>query len=156
MKSFLIFTSLFAATLAFVGLARTAPKAGSAQAEVRAAETARTIALVHADVAALEKLMSDDATYVHASGKADTKASYLEAIQSGQLRYLSWEPHRVNVRVLGESAVLDGMYSVRAIDLRVQKDPIDINVWFLTVYAHHSGRWQQIAWQTTRAPAITM
>jgi hypothetical protein len=31
--------------------------------------------------------MADDVTYIHASGKVDTKKSYLEAIRSGQLHY---------------------------------------------------------------------
>ena len=151
MKSCLLAGQLLAVSLAVA--ANLAAKADSVEAEVRAAETARTTALVHSNVAALEKLMADDVTYVHASGKSDTKASYLDAIRSGQLRYLLWEPHQMNVRVLGETAILNGMYSVRAIDLRVQKDPLNLDVFFLTVYARRDGRWQQIAWQTTRAPA---
>ena len=152
--------ALALATLFFVSLwsaATTSNAVGtqSGEAAVRAAEKARTTALVHGDVAALEKLMANDVTYVHASGKSDTKASYLDAIRGGQLRYLLWEPHQMNVRVLGETAVLNGMYSVRAIDLRVQKDPLNLEVFFLTVYAHRDGRWQQIAWQTTRAPATS-
>ena len=151
MKLFLLVAALFETSLAF------APNPTGAadfpEAEVRAVEAARTTALVHGDVVALEKVMADDVTYVHASGKSDTKSSYLAALRSGQLRYLLWQPHQVNVRMMGETAVLNGMYYVRAIDLRVQKDPIEINVYFLSVYAHRDGRWQQIAWQTTRAPA---
>jgi hypothetical protein len=156
MKSGLTIAVLFIASLSFSALNNSISKGDSAEADVRAAETARTNALVRGDVPGLEKLIADDVTYVHATGKYDTKSSYLEAIRSGQLRYLAWQPRRLNVRVVGEGAVLDGMYSLRAIDLRVQKDPIDINVWFLSVYAHRDGRWQQIAWQTTRAPAIAM
>ena len=153
MKCVLAFAVLIATSLWSAATTSSVVKSESPDAEVRAAETARTNALVHGDIAALEKLMADDVTYVHASGKSDTKASYLDAIRSGQLRYLLWEPHQMNVRVLGETAVLNGMYSVRAIDLRVQKDPLNLEVFFLTVYAHRVGRWQQIAWQTTRASA---
>jgi ketosteroid isomerase-like protein len=153
MKCALALATLFFVSLWLAATTSSVVEAQSEEAEVRAAETARTNALVHADVTALEKFMADDVTYVHASGKSDTKSSYLEAIRSGQLRYLLWEPHQMNVRVLGETAVLNGMYSVRAIDLRVQKDPLNLDVFFLTVYAHRDGRWQQIAWQTTRAPA---
>lgn len=151
MKLFLLVAAPFVATLAFAPNPTGA--ADSPEAEVRAVEVVRTTALVRGDVAALEKVMADDVTYVHASGKSDTKTSYLAALRSGQLRYLLWQPHQVNVRMMGETAILNGMYYVRAIDLRVQKDPIEINVYFLSVYAHRDGRWQQIAWQTTRAPA---
>ena len=127
--------------------------ADSAEAGVRVAETARTAALVRGDIPALQTLMGDDITYVHSSGQADTKSSFLDAIRSGQLRYHSWLPKKMNVRVMGDAAVLNGVYSVRVTNSSVQKDPIEMDVFFLTVYARRDGRWQQIAWQTTRAPA---
>ena len=152
MKRIVPIAVLFAAGFSFVITAVPILVADSAEAEVRAAETARTTALLHGDLPALEKLMADDLTYVHASGKRDTKASYLDAIRSGQLRYISWQLQKLNVRVAGETAVLDGIYLVRANDFRVQREPIDIKVFFLTVYARRDGRWQQIAWQTTKVP----
>jgi len=57
---------------------------------------------------------------------------------------------KLKVRVIGDSAVLDGEYAVRVFDRRVQPDPFDINIFILSVYARRSGRWQQIAWQSTR------
>jgi ketosteroid isomerase-like protein len=118
--------------------------------EVMATETARTLALTRSDVAALDRIMADDVTYVHASGKVDTKKSYLDAIRSGQLHYISWEPKDLHVRVLGDSAVINGEYAVRVADSRVQPTPFDINIFILTVYARRDGHWQQIAWQSTR------
>jgi ketosteroid isomerase-like protein len=123
--------------------------------EVLAVEQARTTALIHSDVAALDRIMADDATYVHASGKVDTKASYLDAIRSGRLRYLAWDPMKLNVRVMGDTAVVDGEYAVQAIDHRVQEAPLDLDIFILTVYARRDGRWQQIAWQSTRDVAKT-
>jgi Domain of unknown function (DUF4440) len=123
--------------------------------ELLAVEAARTSALVHSDVAALDRMMADNVTYVHASGKVDTKASYLEAIRSGQLRYLSMSPMKLNVRMLGQTAVVDGEYAVKVIDHHVQEAPFDIDLLFLTVYAWRDGRWQQIAWQSTRDAALT-
>jgi hypothetical protein len=68
------------------------PPTGDAAKQVLAAEQARTAALEHSDVATLERIMADEVTYIHASGKVDTKESYLDAIRSGQLRYISWRP----------------------------------------------------------------
>jgi Domain of unknown function (DUF4440) len=126
-----------------------------AEKEVLAVETARTAALVHSDVAALDRIMADNITYVHASGKVDTKASFLGAIRSGQLHYLAWMPVRLNVRAMGDTAVLDGEYAVRAVDRRVQEAPLDLDIFILTVYTRRDGRWQQIAWQSTRDAAKT-
>jgi hypothetical protein len=131
--------------------------------EVMATEQARTSALEHSDVAALERIMADDVTYIHASGKVDTKKSYLDAIRSGQLHYLSWRPKNLQVRVLGDpgeagggsGAVINGKYAVRVTDSRVQPTPFDMNIFILTVYAWRNGRWQQIAWQSTRDVATS-
>lgn len=120
--------------------------------QVLAAEKARVAALDRSDVAALERILADDLTYVHASGRVDTKASLLAAIRSGELHYLSWQPLVLKVRVLGDTAVIDGEYAVHVKDSRVQKDPFNVKVFFLTVYAHRNGSWQQIAWQSTRNP----
>jgi ketosteroid isomerase-like protein len=132
-----------------------AAAASEAEKQVMAAEHARTTALEHSDLATLEKIMADDVTYIHASGKVDTKTTYLDAIRSGQLHYISWQPKTIQVRVIGDSAVINGEYLVRVTDSRVQPNPFDINIFFLTVYARRDGRWQQIAWQSTRDVALS-
>jgi Domain of unknown function (DUF4440) len=129
--------------------------ADSAANEVLAAETARTTALIHDDLSALDRILADDLTYIHASGKTDTKASLLEAIRSGQVHYISWIAKRLNTRVIGDSAVMDGEYLVRVTDKRVKSDPFDINIFILAVYGRRVGRWQQIAWQSTRDVALS-
>lgn len=136
-----------------VGMAAQSQRA--AEKQVMAVEQARTEALDRSDVAALDRIMADDVTYVHASGKVDTKASYLGAIRSGQLHYISWQAKNLQVRVEGESAVINGEYSVHVKDSRMQADPFNINIFILTVYARRHGQWQQIAWQSTRDPAST-
>ena len=124
--------------------------------DVMATEEARVTALEHSDVAALDRIMADDVTYIHASGKVDTKKSYLEAIRSGQLRYISWQPKGLHARMLGnDGAVIHGEYAVRVTDSRVHPNPFDINIFILTAYARRDGRWQQIAWQSTRDVATS-
>jgi hypothetical protein len=123
---------------------------------VLTAEQTRVAALDAQDVPTLEKLLADDLTYVHASGKVDTKATYLAAIRSGQLHYYSWQPRSMQVRALGkDAAVINGEYAVRVADTRVQPRPFDINIFILSVYARRDGRWQQIAWQSTRDPVAS-
>lgn len=126
------------------------PPTGDDAKQVLAREQARTAALEHSDVATLERIMADDVTYIHASGKVDTKKSYLDAIRSGQLRYILWRPIALHVRMLGSGAVIDGEYAVKVTDARVQPTRFDINIFILTVYERRSGQWQQIAWQSTR------
>jgi hypothetical protein len=120
-----------------------------ARAEVLAAENARTAALVSHDVATLDRLIRDDLTYVHSSGRLDTKKTLLEAIRSDELHYISWTTKEMHVRMLGETAVLNGEYAVRVINRKASPATLDVNVFFLTVYVRSNGRWQEIAWQTT-------
>ena len=145
----------FVLAAAILGLRSWASPPDSATNEVLAAENARTTALVHDDLATLEKILGDDLSYVHASGKTDTKASLLEAIRSGQVHYMSWTAKRLNARVIGDSAVIEGEYLVRVTDRRVKPDPFDVNIFILAVYARRAGRWQQIAWQSTRDVALS-
>lgn len=140
--------AILAARVAFAGSA-------DEKQQVMATEQARVAALDASDVPALERIMADDVTYVHASGKVDTKTSYLAAIRSGQLHYISWAPKSLQVRVAGDAAVINGEYSVRVTDSRVQPDPINIGIFILEMYARRDGRWQQIAWQSTRDVAST-
>jgi hypothetical protein len=51
--------------------------------------------------------------------------------------------------------VINGEYAVRVTDSRVQPTPFHINIFILTVYARRGGRWQQIAWQSTRDVATS-
>jgi len=118
--------------------------------QVLAVERERVDALDRSDVAALDRIMSNDVTYVHASGRIDSKESYLGAIRSGQLHYISWKAADLRVRVAGDAAILTGRYAVRVSDTRVQPQPFDVDILVLSVYARRDGRWRQIAWQSTR------
>ncbi len=152
-RSFLWFALAFGCTGM---IAAQVPSGTSAEQEVMAVERARTTALERSDIAAIDRIMAPDVTYIHASGKVDTKQSYLDAIRSGQLHYISWQPKSLHVRVVGDSAaVIDGEYVVRVRDSRVQSTPFDISIFILTVYASRSGQWQQIAWQSTRDVAAS-
>ena len=146
-----------AALIVTASLTQPAAPATTADAvqQVLSAEQARTSALDRSDLAALDAIMADDLTYVHASGRVDTKQSFLGAIHSHQLHYISWQPEDLRVRVLGDTAVLTGGYAVRVTDARVQSQPFDIDILVLSVYARRHGRWQQIAWQSTRKTAAS-
>lgn len=125
-------------------------KSDSTRNEVTAAEKARAAAFVNHDVATLDKLLRDDLTYIHASGRVDDKKSLLAAIRSDELHYISWTPKQVNIRVSGATAVVDGEYAVKVINRKASPDILDLNIFFLTVYVRSGSGWQQIAWQSTK------
>jgi hypothetical protein len=123
----------------------------SAIGEVKVAEAARAAAFVSHDVALLDKLLRDDLTYIHASGRIDDKKSLLNAIRSDELHYMSWDAKEIKVRITGQTAVVNGEYAVKVINRKASPDTLDLNIFFLTVYVRSNGQWQQIAWQSTKA-----
>ena len=126
--------------------------AADARKEVVAVEQARVAAFVNKDMAALDKLLREDLTYVHASGHVDNKKSLIEAIKSDQLHYTSMTNKAIHVRLdpPGHTAVLDGEYAVKVINRGGNPENLDLNVFFLAVYFRSRNGWQLIAWQTIR------
>ena len=52
--------------------------------EVTAAMESLKQAMLHKDGAALDKLLSEDLTYIHSAGQNETKAEFMKAIVSGK------------------------------------------------------------------------
>ncbi|MSQ36327.1 MAG: nuclear transport factor 2 family protein [Dehalococcoidia bacterium] len=119
------------------------------EAEVLAAQRARFDATTRADVAALDALLADDCTYVHAHGVVDTKAAFLATIEAGRTRYASFATRELAVRVLGGVALVTGLADI---DVRAGERALTLRVRFLDVWERRDGRWQNVAWQPTRLP----
>ncbi len=141
--------SLILATLLVPALAL--PQTADSVAAVRALlafEDARFAAMVRADTAWLRGALADDLSYVHSSGRRETKAQYLEAIGSATLRYEAFTPRERQVRLWSaRSAVVVGFAHARAVS---GGQTVDVDVRYLAVYEQKDGRWQLVAWQTTR------
>src|SRR5262245_64705019 len=75
-----------------VGEAGAPDAAASRASEILALDDERFAAMTAGDRAAIERLLADDLTYVHSNGTVDDKASLLEALSSGKLRYLEIDP----------------------------------------------------------------
>jgi hypothetical protein len=115
------------------------------EATVANLERARFAAMVAKDTAALGRYLASDLVYTHSNGAVETRDELLAHLASGQLRYGSIEPAEVRVRVLEQTAIING----RA-ELVVGSDRFDIR--YLDVWVVRDGRWQMIAWQSTRLP----
>ena len=73
---------------------------------LRSTERERLRALVTGDVKRAAQLHTDDFQLINPLGGALSKEQYLGGISSGQIRYLSWEPETIAVRVYGDAAVI--------------------------------------------------
>jgi ketosteroid isomerase-like protein len=109
----------------------------------------RMTAMAQKDVATLNTLLADDLVYTHSSARLDTKQSLIGAMESGSTVYTSVEPSDVKAQDLGDTVVLTGSCRISVMS---GGRPNSFGVRFTDVYANNAGRWQMVAWQSTRLP----
>ncbi len=109
------------------------------EASARAALLARFDAALHADVAALEKLLADDLEYCGVSATCSTKDQYLDSVRSGTRKFRSLLPRIERVSMFADSAVLTGKVYAVSIGDGTERN---IDAYFLVVLAWRDGRWQ--------------
>ena len=63
-------------------------------------------AWLHADVATLERMLSDTFTYTSAGGEISTKAQDIANLKSGDFEYESLTVDEANARLYGDAAVV--------------------------------------------------
>ncbi len=147
-RSVLFMIAIMVSAILAQAAARPRPQdLGSVESEIKSAEALRFQALTEADVPALEKYLSDDLVYTHATGWRQTKAEFLASIRSGEIQYHSFTSADVKVRVYGSTALVTGHASVKA---RVKGEELVVELVYLEAFVKQDGRWQLVAWQSTR------
>jgi ketosteroid isomerase-like protein len=114
--------------------------------EILALEEKRFGAMIGRDFKALEAMVHDDLLYTHSSGVTDTKASWLQSMQSGKTKYKSVNCTDHKVRVIGEVALITGR---AAIEAEIGGQPRSLKLLFLNAWAKTPQGWKFVAWQST-------
>lgn len=109
----------------------------------------RMTAMAERDVAALNQLLADDLIYTHSSARLDTKQSLVGAMQDGKTVYNSVVPSEVTAQDCGDTVVLTG---VARISVNSGGNAMNFGVRFTDVWANRAGKWQMVAWQSTKLP----
>ena len=109
----------------------------------------RMTAMAEKDIRTLNELISDDLVYTHSSARLDTKQSLIGNMESGSTVYTSVAPSDVKAQDLGDTVVLSGSCKISVMS---GGKPNSFGVRFTDVYANKGGRWQMVAWQSTRTP----
>jgi ketosteroid isomerase-like protein len=117
--------------------------------DVAELERARFQAMTRQDVAALEPMLAADLLYCHSDGTCETKAEFLETIRSGRIRYEAMHLHDMQLRAVGDAVVVNGIVAVQGVQ---GGEARSFFIVFTDIYARRDGRWQLIAWQSTRRP----
>jgi hypothetical protein len=116
---------------------------------VKAAELKRFEAAEKDDLDLLGKLLGEDLTYTHSTGALETKTQFLDALRSGKLKFKKIEPSDLQVRVYGATAIINGTAKLAVVS---DGQPKDVNIRFTDVWVNRAGRWQMVAWQSTKLP----
>jgi len=118
--------------------------------EALKAEQDRHAAQMKGDVAAMQRLIGDDLVYIHSSTLQDTKASFIESIRSGNVKYRTMKRGDVKVRTYGCIAIVSGGASF---EVTVKGEDRTLKLLFHAVYAKRTAGIQFVSWQATKLPA---
>jgi hypothetical protein len=125
----------------------------TAEQQILKADTDRFTAMVSGDVAMLDRLLAVELSYIRTTGRIEDKHAVLYGIKSGKTKYTSIIPSERQVHVMGTVATVIGVAVMRG-----EEEPgVDIGIRYTSVHVLREGRWQMIAWQSTRiAPSETV
>jgi ketosteroid isomerase-like protein len=113
---------------------------------VRALETQRAQALLHADTAALSRLIADDFVEISRLGTVRTKADNMREIATGALKLTTVHYDSVSVRVYGDVAVLQGIADNTGL---FRGFPFSGKIRYTRIFVRRGGRWLAVAMQQT-------
>ena len=114
--------------------------------EIKSLEEARNQAVLHGDVAALDKMTSDDYTFITLRGELRTKSDILKGFASGSFHYDSRQVSDLKVRVYGGTAIVTGRSVQKGME---NGKDYSGDYRFTRVYVKENGHWLTVALQTT-------
>ena len=109
----------------------------------------RMTAMAQKDIATLKELIAEELIYTHSSARLDTKQSLIGNMEAGSTVYTSVVPSDVEAIECGDTVILTG--SCR-IGVQSAGNAMNFGVRFTDVWANKGGKWQMVAWQSTRTP----
>jgi ketosteroid isomerase-like protein len=118
--------------------------------EILKLEDERFSAMIARDFARLQLLVHDELMYTHSSGVVDGKASWLDSMRSGRVRYKSARCSEQKVRIYGDTALITGRAHIEA---EIGGQPKTLKLLFLNAWTRTPQGWQFVAWQSTPLPA---
>lgn len=113
-------------------------------------EDRRYAAMVGGDLETLDELLSDDVIYAHSNASVDNKASYLNLLRTGALKYHSLE-HTTDAVVTRPGLVIISGTMSGSIHMHGAAKTLNSRV--AAVWSAEDGRWRLLAFQPTPIPA---
>jgi len=118
-------------------------------AQALSAEDARYAAQTGNDFAALQAMLGEDLVYIHSSSVVDDKASYIDSMRSGTVKYRVMRRSDVQVRTFGCLALITGNADF---DVTVKGQELSVQLRFHSIWAQRDSGPKFVSWQATRVP----
>ncbi|MDB5232469.1 MAG: hypothetical protein JWN76_3274 [Chitinophagaceae bacterium] len=141
MKTFLL------SVVCFIGFATSTPAQTKKELKVQAAVESLRKAMIDADVAQLDKLVSEDLSYGHSGGNIQTKAQFIDAIKSGSSDFVTIDLTNQTVKVTGNTAVVRHALSATTND---NGKPGTVKLSVMLVWIKTHGGWKLLARQAVK------
>lgn len=115
-------------------------------------EQRRCAALMEKDILSLNNILAVDLVHVHANGRVDSRATYLDYVQS-DVEFLEVRRGGLRVTVDGAAALMSGLQT------SIVKLPGDveagrrIDAFVVQYWSLREARWQQVSFQATTLPS---
>jgi|SRR5579863_7139891 len=118
-------------------------------AAVKKSEAAMREALEHADTKAMARLLTDDFIRTPPATPATTKAEWIGQIESGRLKYVSFEVQDAKYRAYGDTVLVNSVAKIRA---KTSTGEADLLLRLLAVWIKQNGEWREAAVQGNPVP----
>jgi len=118
--------------------------------EILGLEDKRFAAMIARDFAALEQMVHPELLYTHSSGVTDTKATWIESMKSGKVKYKSVSCSGRQVKFFGDVALTRGRAEIE-VDIGGQAK--SLRLLFLNAWTRTLQGWKFAAWQSCPQPA---
>jgi ketosteroid isomerase-like protein len=141
----------FIATLALAAFSMTpATSASVHEQEAMAATQAACDAFRLRDIAALERLLAPEFVLVSTNADVQSRAQAIQEVRDGDPQYDRFENHSMSARVYGDTAVVQGITSLKG---RSGGKPFALDVRFTDTLVRVDGRWSIVVSHVTRIPS---
>jgi hypothetical protein len=125
------------------------PDVGStSEGDLADVERRRLRALVDANLAVANELHAHDFQLITPTGDSLTKDEYLQAISSGEINYVRWDPEEIHLRVHDDAGCLRCRSTIEIIVGGNESEPGQY--WHSDFYERRNDRWQVVWSQATR------
>ena len=123
-------------------------------AEIAALESELRAAQLTGDVAALDRLISDDLLFTGPDGAFATKAQDLATYRDGVMRVASHEPEELRVRRVGPDVAVAGLRA--RMTGSFAGTPFDAIAHYTRVWAREDAQWRIVGGHVSVAPVANV